>query len=71
MKNWALSHFNESVAEKFTAQEVDGITLLSDQVTTEESMALLGLGTIGRKAKFVAEISKLKGIHATFVFIEP
>jgi len=43
------------------AQEVDGLTLSSDKVVTEESMALLGLSTIGRKARFEAEILKLKG----------
>jgi len=64
VKEWVSKIFpnDETIRAKFLTQEVDGITLMSDQILTDDSMALLGLCTLGRKAHFQAEIFKLKGM---------
>ena len=53
--------FNEEVAANFEREEIDGTTLQSERVKTDESMNSLGLTTIGKKNKFVVAVQTLFG----------
>lgn len=53
--------FNEEVAENFEREEIDGTTLQSERILSDESMNSLGLSTIGKKDKFVVAVKKLFG----------
>lgn len=48
--------FNEEVAANFEREEIDGTTLQSERIKTDESMNSLGLTTIGKKNKFVVAV---------------
>jgi len=62
VKEWIIHLYDDvSVADKFCEQEVDGRTLFSDQILTEESLTMLGLNTIGKKARFKTAVEELKG----------
>lgn len=61
VKEWAKSMFNEEVAENFEREEIDGTTLQSERILSDESMNSLGLSTIGKKDKFVVAVKKLFG----------
>lgn len=54
--------FDETIAEHFEDEEIDGRILLSPTVHTEEAMEKLGLQTIGKKGKFLAKIEELSGM---------
>lgn len=53
--------FNEEVAANFEREEIDGTTLQSERIKTDESMNSLGLTTIGKKNKFVVAVQTLLG----------
>lgn len=53
--------FNEDVAANFEREEIDGTTLQSERIKTDESMNSLGLTTIGKKNKFVVAVQTLFG----------
>ena len=53
--------FNEQVAANFEREEIDGTTLQSERIKTDESMNSLGLTTIGKKNKFVVAVQTLFG----------
>ena len=53
--------FNEEVAANFEREEIDGTTLQSERIKTDESMNSLGLTTIGKKNKFVVAVQTLFG----------
>ena len=61
VKEWAKSMFNEEVAENFEREEIDGTTLQSKRILSDESRNSLGLSTIGKKDKFVVAVKKLFG----------
>lgn len=53
--------FNEEVAANFERGEIDGTTLQSERIKTDESMNSLGLTTIAKKNKFVVAVQTLFG----------
>ena len=61
VKRWAKEIFNEEIAQKFEEEEIDGKTLQSDIILTEQSMNNLGLVTIGKREKFITSVKKLFG----------
>ena len=62
MKKWALETFeNETIAQKFESEEVDGPILLSTTVCNNEAMEALGLITIGKKGRFLDKTDTLDG----------
>ena len=61
VKKWAKELFNDEVAENFEKGDIDGTTLQSERILTDESMNSLGLTTIGRKDKFAVAVGKLFG----------
>lgn len=61
VKKWAVEVFDEDIAEKFVAEEMTGVTLLSEQITNVDSMERLGLLTLGKQAKFRSLVEQLKG----------
>ena len=57
VKRWALTVFDdEEVARKFENEEIDGKTLQSDIILTDQSMNNLGLTTIGKKNRFLTAV---------------
>lgn len=62
MKKWALETFeDETIAQKFESEEVDGPILLSTTVRNNEAMEALGLTTIGKKGRFLDKTDTLAG----------
>ena len=61
VKKWAKELFNAEVAENFEKEDIDGTTLQSERILSDESMNCLGLTTIGKKDKFVVAVRKLFG----------
>ena len=61
VKKWAAEVFDEDIAEKFLAEEMTGVTLLSERITNVDSMERLGLLTLGKQEKFRSLVEKLKG----------
>ena len=53
--------FNKEVAENFEREEIDGTTLQSERILSDESRNSLGLSTIGKKDMFVVAVKKLFG----------
>ena len=53
--------FNEEVAANFEREEIDGTTMQSERIKTDESMNSLGLTTIGKKNKFAVAVQTLFG----------
>lgn len=53
--------FNSEIAENFEKEDIDGSTLQSERILSDESMNSLGLTTIGKKDKFVVAVEKLFG----------
>ena len=58
-----MQSFGDGIGEKFADEEIDGATLLSQTVQTEEAMEKLGLHTIGKKRKFLAKVDELSGMR--------
>lgn len=57
VKRWALTVFDdEEVAGKFENEEIDGKTLQSDIILTDQLMNNLGLTTIGKKNRFLTAV---------------
>lgn len=57
VKRWALTVFDdEEVARKFENEEIDGKTLQSDIILTDQLMNNLGLTTIGKKNRFLTAV---------------
>ena len=63
-----LFESDPSISSKFHEQEINGLTLMSERILTEDNLNLLGLRTIGKKAKFTGAIEELKGTY-DFAFI--
>lgn len=61
VKTWAKELFDDEVAENFEKEDIEGTTLQSERILTDESMNSLGLTTIGKKDKFVVAVRKLFG----------
>jgi len=61
VKTWAKEWFDDEVAKNFEKEDIEGITLKSERILTDESMNSLGLTTIGKKDKFIVAVKKLFG----------
>lgn len=61
MHVWITEMFDEKIADKFLAEEVNGATLLSTSILNKDTMRELGLGTIGKRSRFE---ERLKELHA-------
>ena len=61
VKKWAAEVFDEGIAEKFVAEEMTRVMLLSERITNVDSMERLGVLTLGKQAKFRSLVEQLKG----------
>ena len=61
--------FDEDVAETFEGEEMTGETLLSERITSVESMEHLGLRTLEKQERFRSLLQQLKGLIFLFAFI--
>lgn len=61
MHVWITEMFDEKIADKFLAEEVNGATLLSTSILNKDTMRELGLGTIGKRSRFE---ERLKELHS-------
>jgi len=62
VKTWICSFFDESVAQKFVEEEIDGQALLSKRLEEDSTLEKLGVTTIGKKERFSRELMVIKPV---------